>query len=62
MTPEYVNMREAIQIRLRETGNIFYYDTNNIRPKVGSYVFIVTHFWSDKGDTVLSANVVVMII
>ena len=33
-------MQEVIQVRLRETGNILYYYTNNIRPKTGDYVIV----------------------
>jgi len=33
-------MREAIQVRLREAGNVARYDRNDIRPKVGDYVIV----------------------
>ena len=33
-------MREVIQVRLREVGNILYYYTNDMRPKVGDYVIV----------------------
>jgi len=33
-------MREAIQVRLRESGNVMYYDAHDIKPKIGDYVII----------------------
>ena len=33
-------MREVVQVRLRETGNILYYYTNDIQPKSGDYVIV----------------------
>ncbi|MBU1061438.1 MAG: stage 0 sporulation protein, partial [Candidatus Omnitrophica bacterium] len=33
-------MQEAIQLRLREAGNILYYDTNDMKPKVGDFVIV----------------------
>jgi len=33
-------MREAIQVRMRETGSVAYYDLNKTTPKAGDYVIV----------------------
>ncbi|MFH1478701.1 MAG: stage 0 sporulation family protein [Candidatus Omnitrophota bacterium] len=45
-------MREAIQVRLREAGNIMYYNTNDIKPKAGDYVIVEVERGQDYGQII----------
>lgn len=45
-------MQEAIQLRLREAGNILYYNTDNIRPKIGDYVIVEVERGQDYGQVI----------
>ena len=45
-------MREAIQVKLRETGNIVYYDINDMRPKPGDYVIVEVERGQDYGQII----------
>lgn len=51
-------MQEAIQIRLREEGNILYYYTNNIRSKVGDYVIVEVERGQDYGQVISEPEVI----
>ncbi|MFH1854450.1 MAG: stage 0 sporulation family protein [Candidatus Omnitrophota bacterium] len=43
-------MQEAIQVRMRETGNIVYYEKGDIHPKIGDYVIIEVERGHDYGQ------------
>jgi len=43
-------MQEAIQVRMRETGNIIYYEKGDMHPKVGDYVIIEVERGNDYGQ------------
>ncbi|MFH1782795.1 MAG: stage 0 sporulation family protein [Candidatus Omnitrophota bacterium] len=45
-------MRESVQIRLREAGNILYYNTNNIKPNVSDYVIVEVERGQDYGQVI----------
>ena len=51
-------MWEAIQIRLRESGNISYYNTNHMKPKVGDYVIVEVERGQDYGEVVGEQEVI----
>jgi len=51
-------MQETIQVRLREEGNIIYYYTNNIRPKVGDYVIVEVERGQDYGQVISEPEVI----
>jgi len=45
-------MQEAIQVRLRDSGGILYYDTNDMRPKVGDYVIVEVERGQDYAEVI----------
>lgn len=45
-------MQEAIQVRIRETGNTAYYEKGDTHPKVGDYVIIEVERGHDYGQVV----------
>ena len=51
-------MREAIQVRLREAGNILYYDTNGMRPKTGDYVIIEVERGQDYAQVISETELI----
>ncbi len=42
-------MDSLVQVRLREVGNILYYDTNSLHPKAGNYVIVEVERGYDYG-------------
>jgi len=51
-------MQESVQVRLREEGNILYYSTNNIRPKVGDYVIVEVERGQDYAQVVSEPEII----
>lgn len=51
-------MREAIQVKLRESGNVLYYDTNGMRPKLGDYVIVEVERGQDYAQVVRGQEVI----
>lgn len=45
-------MIDAIQVRLRETGNVLYYHTNNLKLNVGDYVIVEVERGQDYAQVV----------
>ncbi|MBU1887956.1 MAG: stage 0 sporulation protein, partial [Candidatus Omnitrophica bacterium] len=43
-------MREAIKVRMRETGNVVYYEKGDMYPKVGDYVIVEVERGHDYGQ------------
>lgn len=51
-------MQEAIQVRLREMGNVLYYGTNDMRPKVGDYVIIEVERGQDYAQVISEPEII----
>ena len=51
-------MQEAVQVRLREAGNIIYYYTNDLKPNVGDYVIVEVERGQDYGQVIGEQEVI----
>jgi len=45
-------MREAVQVRLRESGNILYYESHGLKPKIGDHVIVEVERGQDYGEVI----------
>ncbi|MFC1666850.1 stage 0 sporulation family protein [Candidatus Omnitrophota bacterium] len=51
-------MREAIQVRLREVGNVLYYDMNDRHPKTGDYIIVEVERGQDYGQVISEPEII----
>lgn len=51
-------MQEAVQVRLREAGNIIYFYTNDLKPKIGDYVIVEVERGQDYGQVIGEQEVI----
>lgn len=51
-------MRKAIQVRLRETGNVIHYDTAGLQTKIGDYVIVEVERGQDYAQVISEPEII----